>query len=357
KKYLVVEAATRKDLIGHRQQLMDDSVASWVAQHGTPLFIPDIAKDRRFTGRGGDNYRKNSLLSAPILHKGKAIGVINVTDKSGQHDLIGEDTSCLLDFSSLLLWLVLQQNFNDELKKQRNILRKRNQELRRQEALRAELSKTLLHDLKGPLAEVVANLDILSYSISDENREFLESAQISCDRAVRMASNLVTVDKIEDGKMQLIKEEVPPFNLLEESISSIKGLARIKNVSLVLDRGTDQLPSLRIDRVTMLRVLQNLLTNGLGYSEPDTVITVGCRPVTGKKQLEFYVQDQGPGIPAHQQETIFEKYARVSPRQDTLVGTGLGLYFCRLAVEMHRGRIGVDSSPGAGSRFFFTLPL
>jgi len=357
KKYLEVHAATRKDLIGMRQPLNDDSVASWVAQNSKPLFIPDISKDPRFTGRGGNNYRKNALLSAPILHRGRAIGVINVTDKAGQSELLKEDTSCLLDFSSLLLWLVRQQELNAELKKQRNTLRKRNQELRRQERLRAELSVTLIHDLKGPLAEVVANLDILSYTISDENREFLESAQIGCDRAVRMAANLASVDKIEDGKVKLIKEEVAPLSLLEESISSIKGLAKIKEVKLILDRPTDPLPALQIDRVMILRVLQNLLTNGLGYSEPNTVITLTCRPVAGKKKLEISVQDQGPGIPANQLDTIFEKYARVSRHQSTLVGTGLGLYFCKLAVELHRGRIGVESSPGAGSRFFFTLPL
>lgn len=318
--------------------------------------MPDIAKDRRFTGRGGDNYRQNALLSAPILHKGHAIGVINVTDKAGHYELLKEDTSCLLDFSSLLLWLVVQQDLNKELKKQRNTLRKRNQELRRQEQLRAELTTTLIHDLKGPLAEVVANLDILSYSISDENREFLEAAQIGCDRAVRMATNLVSVDKIEDGKIKLIQEEVAPLSLLEESISSVKGVAKIKGVELVLEPPRQPAPHLWIDRVMILRVLQNLLTNGLGYSEAGTTITVGCQQVPGKKRLEIYVRDQGPGITTAQQVTIFEKYARVSPHQDTLVGTGLGLYFCRLAVELHRGRIGIESTPGAGSRFFFTLP-
>ncbi|MDH3392747.1 MAG: GAF domain-containing sensor histidine kinase [Desulfobulbaceae bacterium] len=357
KKYLEVKASTRKEIIGMRQPLKDDSVASWVAQNGKALFIPDIAKDKRFPVRGNKNYRKNSLLSVPILHKGKAIGVINVTDKAGAKELLPDDIACLLDFSSMLLWLVVQQNLNAELKKQRNTLRKRNKELHRQEELRAELSKTLLHDLKGPLAEVVANLDIISYSINDENREFLESAQIACDRAVRMASNLVSVDKIEDGKLKLIKEEINPMNLLEESLSSIKGLAKIKGVELIIKTPPEPPQALQMDRTMILRVMQNLLTNGLGYSDPGTSITIGCQLTNSKKKLEFFVQDQGPGIPEAQQETIFEKYARVSPHQDTLVGTGLGLYFCRLAVELHRGKIGLESNPGEGSRFFFALPI
>ena len=357
KKFLEVKASTRKQIIGMRQPLADDSVASWVAQNGKALFIPDIAKDKRFPIRGGKSYRKNSLLSVPILHKEQAIGVINVTDKAGSKELQQDDIASLIDFSSLLLWQVIQQNLNAELKKQRNILRKRNKELHRQEELRAELNKTLLHDLKGPLAEVVANLDIISYSVNEENREFLESAQIACDRAVRMASNLVSVDKIEDGKLKLIKEEIDPLNLLEESISSIRGLAKIKEVELEIIPPADIQQALQIDRTMILRVIQNLLTNGLGYSEPGTTITIGCQLTKSGKKLEFYVQDQGPGIPEAQQETIFEKYARVSPYQDTLVGTGLGLYFCRLAVELHRGKIGLESQPGQGSRFFFALPI
>jgi two-component system sensor histidine kinase KdpD len=103
-------------------------------------------------------------------------------------------------------------------------------------------------------------------------------------------------------------------------------------------------------------VLQNLLTNSLSYTEPDSVITAGFN-TTGKNHIEFFVQDQGPGIAPAQQETIFDKYARISSKQDALVGTGLGLHFCKLAVELHNGRIGVQSAEGKGSRFFFKLPI
>lgn len=356
KKHLVVRAASRPALLGLEQSLADQGVASWVAAHKEPLFVKDICKDRRFGGQSRNSYRKNSLLSVPVLHQGKILGVINVTDKIGDRDLLKDDIARLFDFSSIILSLLVQENLQKELRRQQQVLRKRNQELRRQETLRNELSRMLIHDLKGPLSEVVANLDILSYSIGDENREFLESAQIGCDRAVRMVSNLVTIGKIEDGKLAPIREVVSPLPMLEECLSAIKGVARIRNVQLVLDAGQD-LPQIRLDRILILRVLQNLLTNALGHSPGGTTVRFGCRPVPGKKQLEFYVQDQGPGIPAHKRQAIFEKYARISDRQDALVGTGLGLYFCRLAVEIHRGRIGVASEPGGGSRFSFTLPL
>ena len=357
-KWLVVRAASRPEIIGMKQSIEENCIASWVVKSGAPVFIPDISKDKRFKKREGDAYKTLSLLSAPILHKNRVAGVFNITDKSGSKDLLKEDIAYLLEFSSLILSLLLQQNMNHELKKQKNILKKRNKELRRQEMLRTELTRMLVHDLKAPLSEVVANLDILSYSISDENREFLESGQIGCDRAVRMVSNLVDVDRIGDGKMILLKEDVNPRLLLEESISSVKGLAKIRDVQLILDLPLeDELPDIRLDRTLILRVLQNLVTNGLGHSSIGTTIIVGCRKAPGKKRLEFFVKDQGPGIPAFEQERIFDKYARISSKQDSLVGAGLGLHFCRLAVEVHNGKIGVESAEGEGSRFYFSLPL
>lgn len=354
---LVVRAASRAELIGHRQPLADSSrVASWVAQEGKPLFLPDISQDERFRPSGSDSYKKESLLSVPILHEGKVVGVINVTDRTTGKDLLQDDIGYLFEFASLVVWLVVQENLHQKIKRQRNTLKKRNQELRHQEHLQAELSKMLLHDLKGPLSEVVANLDILSYSVSDDNREFLEAAQLGCDRAVSMAANLVNVYKLEDGKLKPLKEEVEPGPLLAEASSSIKGLARIKGIELLLET-EEGLPIIFLDRVLILRVLQNLLTNSLGYSPPGTTVTLGCRQLLRQKWLEFWIADQGPGIPADKQETIFGKYARISAQQDALVGTGLGLYFSKLAVELHRGKIGVKSQLGRGSRFFFTLPV
>lgn len=353
---LVVCAAKRKELIGFAQQLDDTkSVASWVARSQEPLFLPDIGKDPRFATNSGRQYKKNALLSVPIVENGKTIGVINITDKAGEKVFLKDDITRLFDFSSIVFSLLVQQNLHFELKKQKSTLKKRNDELRRQEKMRHELSGMLIHDLKGPLSEVVANLDILSYSITGSDREFLDAAQMGCDRAVRMVSNLVTVGRIEDGKMKLIREEAEPLQLLAESFSSMKGIAKIKNIALVMDKG-EGLPTIMVDRIIILRVLQNLMTNALGHSPPETVIHIGCRRDSPRNRLMFYVQDQGPGIPAEKQRAIFEKYARISDKQDGLIGTGLGLYFCRLAIEVHRGTIGIESADGQGCRFYFTLP-
>ncbi len=354
---LIVEAASRKEIVGASQPLNGDSIAAWVAKSKQPIFIPDIDKDTRFKPRKKSRqYKTKALLSVPILQEDNLLGVINVTDKTGGKDLLQEDITYLLDFSGMIISTLVQKHLQNELRQKKNILKKRNQELKHQEVMRDELYQMLVHDMKAPLAEVVANLDILSYSISPENREFLEAAQMACDRSVRMATNLVSISKIENGKFEIYPEEVDPKNLLEEAHSAILGLAKIKDVDLVLDVA-DDLPTIYLDRVLILRVIQNLLTNALGYTNKGTIITTGCHKVPGKNKLEFFVQDQGPGLAEDKQKNIFKKYSRLSDKQDALVGTGLGLYFCKLAIETHHGKIKITSKPGHGCRFYFSLSL
>jgi two-component system sensor histidine kinase KdpD len=290
----------------------------------------------------------------PIFHQNKVAGVINVSDKSGNRKLLKQDGQILLYFSSILLWNIILDDLQATLKKQRSTLRKRNSELKKQEKLRSQLSSMLVHDLKSPLAEVVASLDILSYSATEENKEFIEGAQIGCDRAIRMVSNLVTIDKIADEKLPLLREEVYPDQLVQEAMASIKNLAKLKGIETIFSCEDCPLLPVNIDRNLMLRVFQNILANAVSYSPSGSKITVGI--TTTKKYIRFVFADQGTGIPNELRDVIFEKYARISEAEDLLMGTGLGLHFCHLAVNLHGGQIWVEGTEGKGSYFFIELP-
>ncbi len=352
---LVVRAATRPEIIGMVQNLDEPSLAAAVVKTGEVQFVADITSDPRFPARNGGSYKSTAALSTPIREGRRVKGVINVTDKQGSVHLLRDDASYLLDFSSLVLSIVVQERLTATLRRQRNALERRNEELKRIQAQQADLTRMLVHDLKGPLSEAIANLDILSYAAGDEQKPFVEAAQAACDRAVRMASNLGTIARMESGALPLIPEECPPATLVEEAVLNISGLARANGVQIATDMAAD-LPVIRADRQLIDRVLQNLLVNALGHAPEASRVTVSCHYLPEERQVEFAVADQGPGITPEAQKVIFEKYARLDKRENRLIGTGLGLYFCRLAVEAHNGVIGVDSTPGAGARFFFRLP-
>jgi signal transduction histidine kinase len=105
------------------------------------------------------------------------------------------------------------------------------------------------------------------------------------------------------------------------------------------------------------RVMVNLINNALKYSSEDQTITVSAQILPENDRLLLSVSDQGTGIPKQFRESIFEKFERIAAKDKNAKGLGLGLAFCRLAVEAHNGRIWVDDAPSGGARFNFTLPL
>jgi signal transduction histidine kinase len=137
-------------------------------------------------------------------------------------------------------------------------------------------------------------------------------------------------------------------------MSSIKSLAKLKNIETVATCENSPIHPLTIDRNLILRVFQNILSNAVSYSPSGSKITAGIS-ITATS-IRFMFADQGAGIPDNMRDIIFDKYARISEAEDILMGTGLGLHFCQLAVELHGGQIWVEGTAGEGSCFFIELP-
>ncbi len=249
-------------------------------------------------------------------------------------------------------------NLAESLKKKKRNLQKKNLQLRKLETLKTDLFNMLIHDLKGPLSEMVANLEILSYTGSDEDLEYVEYAKTGCNTLHRMVSNLLNIARLEEGKLELTFEEIDPEDLIKEALAGLFGLVKMKELTFL-----KKFPSPKTsrflwgDRKLLNRVLQNLLTNAIDYSPPNETIEVGFEYLKSRK-IEFFVKDNGPGVHPEYKETIFDKYFQVEKKgDDRTYTTGLGLAFCKMAVEAHRGKIGVDAESPRGSRFFFIMPL
>lgn len=170
--------------------------------------------------------------------------------------------------------------------------------------------------------------------------------------------------------MALDLERVSPYDLVDATLDRLRASAKQQQVQLEQQLATD-LPSLEVDRETIIRVLQNLLDNAIKFSPAGKVTTLGVAhfdaaapapalplrlpELASVGWLVFWIQDRGPGIPAQYHDRIFEKFGQV--RGGKVRGTGLGLTFCKLAVESHRGKIWLESVQGKGSTFAFALPL
>jgi signal transduction histidine kinase len=212
------------------------------------------------------------------------------------------------------------------------------------------------HDLRSPLANVVSSLDVMESLLPPQDGGALSSvlniAVRSTGRIQRLVNSLLDITRLEAGQTLINQTSVDAHTLVLDSVDAVQSLSKSKNQCIDVEL-PENLPLLWADEDMIRRVIVNLLENAVKFSAVKTHIGVGAQP--SGDQVEFWVQDSGPGIPRELQDKIFEKFTRLHADSSTK-GLGLGLAFCRLAVQAHGGKIWLESRPKAGSRFFFTLP-
>ncbi|MEX1071808.1 MAG: GAF domain-containing protein, partial [Anaerolineales bacterium] len=227
------------------------------------------------------------------------------------------------------------------------------------DSLREDLASMIYHDLRSPLANVVSGLDVLEMMLPADKdptiRSVLDIAMRSTERVQRLANSLLDTSRMEAGQRIGNPEPSMVTDLVQAGLDAVAPLAQGKEVKLdgAVVKG---LPRVMVDPEMTRRVLINLLENAIKYSKENQTITVGAK--RAGDFVEFYVKDQARGIPPSELERIFEKFARVQlGASGNTKGLGLGLAYCKLAVEGHGGKIWVESEVGKGSRFAFTMPI
>ena len=223
------------------------------------------------------------------------------------------------------------------------------------DSLRDDLTAMIYHDLRSPLGNIVASLEILSGMIgADESvRSVLGIAVNSTERIQRLVNSLLDINRLESGQTVTTLQSMKPETLIESAIKDVLPSANGRRQEIKTEIAA-RLPSVFVDAEMIRRVIINLLENAVKYSHVETIIVVGAN--ADGANVKFWIKDNGPGIPANARERIFEKFSRIKGK-DRPSGLGIGLAFCRLAVQAHGGKIWVESEEGKGSKFVFVLPV
>jgi K+-sensing histidine kinase KdpD len=310
------------------------------------------ARDRKLEVVVDGNGVDNPLVAVPLVYRDELLGVAVVEGEGGKP----MEPSCLDVLTSFSQYLALSLK-NVHLFEEVG----RVEAAAQLEKLKGDFVAFVSHELRTPLTNILGHSELLN------SRDFpIEQIRWMAGEIYREArhmtdlvNQLLDASRLESSGFQMDVQPVSLAELAEEALEGVKADSQIHSFELMAEPG---LPRAVVDRQWVLRVLHNLLSNAVKYSPNGGHITVRIASATtlgrqGRPWLKVAVSDEGMGIPEDQRSVIFEKFRRGD--SDVVMktrGTGLGLYIAKRVVEAHGGRIWVESTPGRGSTFYFTLP-
>lgn len=228
--------------------------------------------------------------------------------------------------------------------------------LRRFEELKNDLVATVAHEFRTPLTSLRMAVHLCTEEVAgpltDKQAELLHAAREDCDRLQAMVDDILDLSRIEAGKVELYPLPTRVADVMEKAIEENKGDASAKGLRLTMDFPVPEVKVLA-DHERIGHVFSNLIGNAVRHTAGEGSIRVGAHVANGS--VRFTVTDTGKGIPKEYHSRIFEKFFQVPDGGPK--GTGLGLYIAREIVRGHGGQIGVESEPGKGSTFWFTIPV
>ena len=296
------------------------------------------------------------ILQVPILNQeGDAIGIFEF-ERSAEDDPWTQDHQELVTEVSTQLALALQDARSYELTQQAL------NDMQEADQLKSQFLANMSHELRTPLNSIIGFSRVILKGIdgpiTKTQEHDLNSIYSAGQHLLGLINNILDYSKIDSGSMELSFNEFDIAELIREVMETAVGLVKDKPVRLLIRLGRD-LPLVTADTLRTRQILLNLVSNAAKFTDKGEIRTTAeVQKFNGRNVLLISVSDTGQGIAQEDQSQIFEPFSQVDPSlSNRISGTGLGLSICRNLVQLQGGRIWVESSPGEGSTFFFTIPL
>ncbi|MGD9327052.1 MAG: HAMP domain-containing sensor histidine kinase, partial [Desulfobacterales bacterium] len=249
--------------------------------------------------------------------------------------------------------------YSRELEKATADLREANLRLQELDRLKDDFISTVTHELRTPLTSVRSLAEILSTNPgidADQLENFAGIIIKESDRLIRLVSQILDYEKIESAQMDWAVASLDLSEVVSDAVNSTRQLIDDKNITIDLDLAPD-VPRVSGDRDRLIQVMVNIISNAVKFCDPDRGM-IAVRLRAADNHLIVEVQDNGIGINPKDLEKIFQPFQQVkNPTQGRPGGTGIGLTITKRIVDFHHGRIWVESEPGRGSKFSFSLPI
>jgi signal transduction histidine kinase len=251
-------------------------------------------------------------------------------------------------------------NLEDKVRERTQELMVANEQLTEVDRLKSQFLSNVSHELKTPLTAIgslVDNMiDGLTGSLNDKQTRYMKGIKDSTERLARLIRDLLDLSVIERGRTEMKLAKFALGGLIYEVVESLKPLALEKDIAVDVVRTNGDLTAWA-DRDKIIQILTNLIINAIKFSPAGGTLRLSMGPASDLSFLEVAVSDTGPGVPESELDNIFHEFYQINqPNREKTAGVGLGLAISKKLVEMHGGSIRIESAPGQGSTFFFTLP-
>ncbi len=357
-----------------------ESVEGTVLLQGKPILAGTIREvwDRLhpLNQRLAAAAKVKSMISVPLKVKDLVLGALTV-DRIQEHSLTQDDVNLMVTVASQVAIALdnadayrqieaLNEGLEAKVRERTTALERLNKELevanerlRELDQLKSTFVSIVSHELRTPMTSIkgyVENmLDGLTGYLTEKQFSYLGRVKYNVERLTRMINDLLDLSRIEAGRVELALRPVSLLDLVTEVLESLQALAREKSLTLEV-RHADLLPMIHGDRDKLHQILTNLIQNAIKFTPPGGAVLVESL-VQDDQFVQVSVTDTGCGIRPEDLTKVFEKFYRGESTRTDARGAGLGLAIVKSLVELHGGRIWVDSVPGAGSRFFFIIPI
>ena len=329
---------------------LDESIAGWVFGNNKSLIVQDVRQDPRHYKAVdlATGFTTISLLAIPMRYQGETIGVLEVLNKAGDAHYTEEDVT-VLEMLALYAGMAL---WNASLETNIQVPRDEAAELER---MKRNFIAITSHELRTPLGLILGYATFLKETLSEEHRESMDAIIRNATRLKEIIENLTSVGNYEAGVARVRQQSISIPGIVEDVVASFQDMAASKNISLQTDiREKDLRVAGDANKITV--ALSNLVRNAITFTNEGGQVLVIVESIPDHAQIS--VKDNGIGIPASDLGFVFERFFQVEShltRRHT--GLGLGLSVAKTMVELHGGRIWVESIEGKGSTFTILLPV
>ncbi len=317
------------------------------------LQIPDIAAEGAYESRLRGALLEagtRAVLAIPLLHEERIVGGLVVTRRT-PGAFTAEVVEILKTFATQSALAIQNARLFREIEDKSHQLEVASQH-------KSEFLANMSHELRTPLNAIIGFSEVLSDrmfgELNEKQDEYLKDIYASGTHLLSLINDILDLSKIEAGRMEL---ELTDFDLptaLDNALILVRERAGRRSITLQMSVD-DRLGQIQADERKIRQVVLNLLSNAIKFTPEGGRIEVAAVPKDGF--VEVSVSDTGVGIAPEDQETVFEEFRQVGTAAKKVEGTGLGLTLCRKFVELHGGRIWVQSQVSAGSTFTFTIPV